>query len=551
MQRKPNPRTLAIGFLTLSATLSVAILALRNLYDDEIASFGTITLPFAAIVRALAHSDVHPPGMYLLAHVALRIVPSFRWLNLFPLIFFYAGLSVFVLCVTPIFIRIRSQICFLLLATLHPLLLMWGNTFRWYSWWTSLALITLVVALQPRKPRPTLTLPRALSIGLLLGGLFYLNYITFLFAASLAVAMFVRYRTQPHRQLANCALATLLVFTVLIAPQLHTMVAVHLPGSDGQRSSLVVSFARLLLSLTASEAFLPWHPLAILATLLFITLGIAAATALRARNNTDERSPSLTAGLRPAIFCVLIFATLFIVLVVISGLGGKPRNGLLLIPVLAPAVAIAFGTLRPRVQTAVLLFFAIWSGTGAAHLLGRYGLIKATMDDRPEQVINFIRHDGDGDCPVVVTYDGGLSFALSQSRLPGLVLVSDNDEPNIPGGPPQSTGGCTHLRLYAVRSYQGDDNSLTQDLAGEVETSTHFIQGHAQTDSFSPDPDASMKRRLAHLSGASGDLSAATRLPDYRFVVISGPIDPRTVPALLRALPDFISSSAPATPAKP
>src|ERR1039458_5935098 len=70
------------------------------------------------------------PGMYLLAHLAYRVVPSFRWMDLFPCLFVYAGLAIFLYQVTPLFARTRSQLCLLLLATLHPQLLLWRSEER-------------------------------------------------------------------------------------------------------------------------------------------------------------------------------------------------------------------------------------------------------------------------------------------------------------------------------------------------------------------------------------------------------------------------------------
>src|SRR6202041_2210215 len=135
------------------------------------------------------HGDIHPPGMYLLAHFAYSVLPSFRWINLFPCLLLYTGLAFFLLQIAPLFAGTRSQLCLLLIATLHPQLLLWSTTFRWYSWWTGLALITLTAALQPRKLRPTLSVPRALTLGILLGCLFYLNYITFFFVFALGAAV--------------------------------------------------------------------------------------------------------------------------------------------------------------------------------------------------------------------------------------------------------------------------------------------------------------------------------------------------------------------------
>jgi len=200
MQRKPSPRALTAVFLAVSAAISVVLLSVRNLYDDEIFSLDLITSPVAKILSVAAEGDVHPPGMYLLAHWAYGVVPSFRWINLFPLLLVYVGLAYFLVQVTPLFARARERVCLLLLATLHPQLLMWGGTFRWYGWWTGLALIALTAALQPKETRPLLGVGRAAVLGLLLAGLFYLNYVTFLFASAMGAAMVLRYREQGWRR---------------------------------------------------------------------------------------------------------------------------------------------------------------------------------------------------------------------------------------------------------------------------------------------------------------------------------------------------------------
>ena len=77
-QSRPSPRTLTAAFLFVSAALSVALLAVRNLYDDEISSLHLILEPAREIIQYTARRDLHPPGMYLLAHFAYLILPSFR-----------------------------------------------------------------------------------------------------------------------------------------------------------------------------------------------------------------------------------------------------------------------------------------------------------------------------------------------------------------------------------------------------------------------------------------------------------------------------------------
>lgn len=549
MPRKPNPRALAATFLLISATLSVVILGVRNLYDDEISSLDLVTTPARNILQITAQGDVHPPGMYLLAHLAHSILPSFRWMNLFPWLILYTGLAIFLLQVTPLLDRTRSQVCLLLLATLHPQLLLWSTTFRWYSWWTGLALITLTAALQPRDPNPRLGNARALTLGLLMACLFYLNYITFLFASALCAAMLLRYRSQPGRRLLPPALLILGVFLALIAPQLHTMVNVHIPNGRAQTSGLADSIIRLLLSVAASEAYMPWHPLAILASLLFAAFCIAGIIAL-AGLYRGRRAPTLDAEsanrTRPdiALASIALFGLLFVVLVAVSGLGGKPRNGLLLIPVLAPVAALIAGALRPRMQNAILIFLALWSVVGAAHILGRYRLSKASMNDRPEQVVAFVAQTTRPGCAIVVTYDITLTFSIAQANLPRVLILSPFDSTIFGGFRALPGGECAHTSLYAVQSYLGNSSSWEHTLNEQLQSSTQFIEGRPRTDSFTFDPEAARKRNLSRIPGLHDDLSSAAQLPDYRYVVTSGPIDPASLEALRKRVPDFSAGNS-------
>ena len=540
MPRKPNPRLLTTVFLVASAVLSVAVLAVRNLYDDEISSFDLIASPITAILRTTADVGIHPPGMYLLTHLAYRILPSFRWMDLFPCLFLYAGLAIFLYQITPLFAHTRSQLCLLLLATLHPQLLLWSTTFRWYSWWTGLALITLIVALQPRMPRPALGVARALTLALLLACLFYLNYITLLFIVALGAVMLLRYRAHPWKRLLLPALLALGVFIALIVPQLHTMVAVHLANSSDQRNGVAGSTLRLLQSLATSEAYLPWHPLAILAGLLFACLYVAGLIELLRLHRQPPSDNATDNGL----VSILTFGLLFFVLVAVTGLGGKPRNGLLLIPVLAPAEALIVSTLRPRAQNAILFFIAVWSTVGIAHVFGRQGLAKASMNDRPEQVVAFVRQASGPDCAVVVTYDTGLTFSLAQANLPRTLIVSPVWRPIFGGLQSLPAANCLHTRLFAVQSYLAATGDWAQSLSDELRVSTYHIEGRPRTDSFNFDADGRRKRRLARIPGLSGALASAAALPDYRYVVTSGPINSADVDVMLKNMPDFLSDEA-------
>lgn len=541
-QPKPRCRTLAAVFLLLSAGLSIAILAKRNLYDDEISAFQRITPTAAQIVRITAATDIHPPGMYVLAHFAWCVIPSFRWLNLFPMLFVYTGLAAFLLQVTPLFSRAGPRLCLLVLATLHPQLLMWGQTFRWYGWWTGIAVIAVTITLQPGQARPDFGPARGAVVGVLLGALFYLNFITFLFVAALGAAMVLRYGSRTRLQLVLSSALALSIFGVLILPGLPMLFG-DMPAAQGQRSPLSESALRLVQGAALSEAYLPWHPLAMVAGLVFTMLCVAGVLALFRRRRALPVPTEVASARAHALASLAVFALVFAALVAISGLGGKPRNALVLIPVLAPVVAWVVETLRPRVQAAIVLFYLLWAGVGTAHMLGRYGLAKASMIDRPEQVVDFVRDTTGPNCAVVVTHDVTLAFSLTQSDLPRLLIVSPYRESTLGGSTALPESDCHRTMLYVVHSYSGADGSGAATPEAELALALGFFEGTPGTHYFSFDPDAARKRSLASLPRIGAHLSAAAQLPDYRYVVAAGPMDRSRIPEMRRLLSDYVSGT--------
>jgi hypothetical protein len=538
---RTTDRRLVVAFLLLSAALSVLVLGFRNLSDDEILSLPFVTAPVSQIVAIAREGDVHPPGMYLLAHAAWRLIPSYRWLNLLPLAIFYLGLSVFLWQVLPRLKARRAELGFLMFATLHPQVLMWSNTFRWYCPWTGLALLAVGVALRPEVEEWDSGWCRAVSAGLLLAAMFYLSYITLLFALALGAALTVRLHGL-KAPVKTAKLATAAVtFVLLTLPQLRTMVSVHLPNSRGQRSNVLVSSARIVQSITGSEAIVPWQPIAVLVTVLVLWLLIAGTVKIF-RFTKLESQPARWVEGDARLRVLLVFSMVFFVLVALSGLGGKPRNGILLVPLLATCVGCALAGLRRRVQSAVLLLFGVWVALGVSHLIGRYGLQKANLNDRPEEVVALIRDDQSrtettNGCSVVVTYDSGVAFALAQAHLPRMVILSPYRGALLAGTLTDVPPDCASPKLYVVESYRPIERKLDRAYLDELAAAGQFIIGQPSTARLSRDPDAALKRRLSRVSG----LEAAAALPDYRFTVISGTADRARMTEMHRFLRHFVS----------
>lgn len=529
MRQDQFVQRLATTALVISFLVAIAVLGCRNLYDDELLSLPIITSTPHRIVHFANTADVHPAGMYLLAHFAHRLLPSFRWMNLAPAAVLYAGLVIFVLGFAPLFRRPEAQVAFLLLATLHPQLLVWGTSYRWYSWWTGIALLTVMVALQPRRHDESLSRARWIGTGLLLAALLYVNYITLLFAPALAVAMAVRYRSVPLKRKLAAALLVSGVFLGTAAPQLRTFATYQLGRSGSQRAGVISSSAHLTYATLASEAYLPWHPLAIsCGAIIVLVLAAAAFGRSAARKPSGDHHPALSS--------ITALAVCFFLLVAVSGLGGRPRNGLLVVPLLAVVFAIAADKLPVRVQRAALVVIAMWSAVGMSHILTRKHLAKATMIDRPGQVVAFIKSTRP-QCAIVVTYDPLLAFSMSHPLQPGVLLLSPFASPIAQSGPLPTA--CSQTNLYVVESYIGGNAQLAATVTSEIQSAARLIGDPHVSARFSYDPDAARKRSLSRIPGLAGDLESGTRLPDYRYTVTAGAISSSAVSLLRAQLPDF------------
>jgi hypothetical protein len=535
---RPGDRALVVCFLILSFALALGCVALRNIYDDEHTSLTYVRLSVTQIVREANLADVHPPGMYLLAHFAFAAIPSPRWMTLIVVLLLYAGLGCFAFSLTPLLLTLRERVCFLALATLHPQLLLWGVTIRWYGWWTPLALATLVYALQPRVQRQSAQFgyARALVLGSALAALFYISYVTLVFALALAVALLFRYGPRPWKQYG----VVVLCFAFLVWPQLGAFREVHMARSALQRSTPLVSLARLVQGTFSSEAYLPWDPMAVAAA-----VGFSALLALGLRRFVGKvRAGSLAQVLLRCdggLASIVAFALSFGLLVAVSGLGAKPRNALILAPALAPLFALVVGSLRwVKLQSGVIVFVLLWEAIAMEHILGRHGLMKANRNDRPEEVIHLIQqtlaaHPPPG-CSVLVTYDPLLTLTAEQSTIPNLLIEAPAETTLALRRPAFSTNGCIGIDIFWVRSSLGGFGAGGTALTERMTESKTAIEEPLSTHRLGFDPDAARKRRWTRF----GD---TTELADFRYVVESARIRVDQLPAVLGQLRGFRSAS--------
>jgi hypothetical protein len=508
-------RLLFIGIVAASMAFSISFLTSRNLIDDELGSFLLTTKPISVIWKLANASDFHPPGMYIASHFFYAVTHSERWTTLGGLITLYIGLLAFYRATAHHFSSLSGRMLYSLLLFLHPQLLMWGNSVRWYPYWTGLALLFLTIGLGlSHSDKQSTAAPNVLSsfvLGAMGAALFYLSYTTLLFLTSFSAAYIVRYSGGRLRRL--LIIAT--VFVTLVAPQLHAFLTVHLPKRDLQQYSMPVATIRLAHGIFASEALAPWHPV----SLLFLILVVLPGLVFAARYLSGWKIISSPAEFRLNAERLSIFtlsATLFL-LAGASGLGGKPRSFIILAPLLAFILAIGFQCRAPIQYRLFIVPVAVcWIVTGCIHLLLRTGTAKGGMNDHPEEMIQFISEQSKGACAIIFLHNPTLTYALNRvahENTWNVVSIFGDPLKGIPSGAIHLK--CLPTMEFVIKSFTGDSAEVIARLQRRLRTALECMTVDGEQ-MFGNDPDAAVKRQLPLL----GDTGKS--LPDYRFQVIYG-----------------------------
>ena len=506
--------------LLLSIVASLCILSTRNLYEDEVNSFLLIQQPIIDIWRAANHTDVHPPGMYVLSHLFYELIPSERWMTIGPLAILYAGLGFFVYRCRNLAAPGRlATITFFAAALLHPQILMWGNSVRWYPYWTSLALVVLALVLQLQVATDDELLPlsqsKALFLGVLIGVMFYINYSTLPYLFALVVSYLFRYPLKS--QYVDRAVRMVIAFAFCAAPQVMPMVKVHLANFATQKASRVAALAKLSDGITLSEAMLPWHLIGCL-FLVFVCVPAIWYYVRGISSTKMNKAADLLKFGQPAWPSLICFAIVLFGIAIASAAGAKARSFLLLCPIIALLIA---RSIKPGVwgyiRAALLI---LWIGGGVYNLVARQETSKGEFNDHGEEVVRLIHKQADGKRALIFVHEPPLTYLLNraaQNQRWQVCSVVEDYVHHVPSASIESFDQPDYV--FVVQSYVGALHEHEQELNLALTTARNTILAPRQQ-GVSPDRDVLWKKRIP-------GMEAATRtMPEYRFVVTYGPPRP-------------------------
>ncbi len=301
-------------------------------YDDE---FFNISLTENLGLKVLSYiqtKDVHPPGSYLLNWFFYSVTNSWSIVRtisglLTALSIIYAG----------IFVRksygdLRGFL-FLIFLAFNPAILMWGTSVRWYSYFLPLLIYLSVVPKSSHK-----FYWAKLFVGFLILG--YFGYAVFIVAPSL----FVLYWMQSDQSFKNKLKQVFLWgFLSLLGylPQLYIFSTVHINGSSSQRSPLLKGFVGFMISHLSNQGVFPISVGGVLCC-----LGVFGIMFLSLRKDFRR---SLLSRYALSYFIGIIF-------LILSGLGGKFRNFVLLSPLQSFSLSTIIPDFRKNIWIKISLF---------------------------------------------------------------------------------------------------------------------------------------------------------------------------------------------------
>ena len=141
-------RDLAV-VVAIAVAVSLVVLGVRNLYEDEWVSLAMMSRPLAELWRWSLGVDIHPPGMYALDRALLAALHAPRAIGVVHLAVWTAGAAAFVAAAGRRLEGAWARRGFALVALLHPQVAMWNTSLRWYPVWWGIALAVLAAALLP------------------------------------------------------------------------------------------------------------------------------------------------------------------------------------------------------------------------------------------------------------------------------------------------------------------------------------------------------------------------------------------------------------------
>lgn len=399
-------------------------------YDDEFTNIQIVTRyqTIGEVISFINSNDVHPPGQYVvnrLLHDALR-----DW-GLVRVVSAVAGYSALLVLLGRLGFLAESRLMPLAVIVFHPTLLMWCTSLRWYGYFTPLLLAAVTLVLT-RRVKAAVYWP--VLFGLCVA-MFYLCYLGLLLGPVIVVAAILRRRHTLASEL-PIIVAAGLVASTLVIPQVRLFLMNHVGNRESQASGLPRSLAGAAMGLFTSAGFFPLSPASIVGA---IATAVLLVNSLRSRALQNEMAWATAIGAAS------------VVVMVATGVAGKPRNLTPLVPLfMATVVAGSSGASDRWFTRGALWLLVVCTALGAANVVAHTDTAKGSWNMPYREVLAAIQKSRSQGAPplIIACHDPGIAFYARQ--LANVTVIGPNGCgakrcPVVPAG----------IHLVAVRTYRG------------------------------------------------------------------------------------------------
>lgn len=514
MPEASRPHEALAGAVLVFLSLAVlAWLSNRNglYFDDEIFTIQLLEgkPSLRAVIVAANSYDLHPPLSYAVQFLLHRLTGDWKAVQLVAGLANALAFAAFAGLAHRGLPRGAWLIVTGLLATFATGV-MWGASLRWYAWFNPCFTLALALVLWSRMS--------ALASLAVLAGLgavmFHIGYLAVIACPLLGMVWYWRYRREIDWATARKAAPILLFAGALCVPQLLVLLRVHLAYPiETQVGSVPMSLAQTVFTVGIGNALFPLNPLPLA---VLATFGAALGWSLR---KLRPDSPEI------GLWALVVLGSAIMVL---SGLGLKPRNGLYLTIALLPLLASALAALALPLRIPVLLLAAVFMLQGMANVALHHGTDKRSFNTPHRAIVATIESMA-GKCrnAAVINFDEVTAYAL-----PDHLLQTDRNKGMDRNFQP---GDCLIVA-------QGSASECAQVVSAELALALGQpgIVPEARQ-SFAPEPE---RARAARLLGKAIEPYAAVvtlyRVSRPRRIAIDYPaFNKQGLPACLPAQPSL------------
>jgi hypothetical protein len=401
--------------MSFFALISLIILFYsHHFYDDEIFNIQIINnyTNFFQLFKHINSIDVTPPLSYIFNLFFLKLFNSYELIIVPTILLTSYSLFLFYRCSNNYIEDKYGKVLLFLFTFFSPPILMWGISLRWYAYWFPLFLIVFTFFFYVPIKRYHLIL-----LILLLSLMTSISYLTFIILVPFFILWFLKNRFNKTKEIFFLIVAYFLINSYQIYNFLH----VHINNSAIQRYNIIYSMLNSVSAMYNGGTVFFVDTISVVQMLICIVLTLYIFLKYGHLNDKQKKF----------IFPIIFFLVITFVIMVLSGIGGKYRNGLFLNIIFIFIVSYFFQFIKKEFKLLILLIGVIFITISLYNLIFHINTAKNSFNLPVNRVINLISNTRNKDLEndiFIFTHDPSLEFELKRKNYKVLSLNYLNNE---------------------------------------------------------------------------------------------------------------------------